>query len=108
MNTTRAQGIQGIEMTLPVGDKIKFRCYRQRFTIRARDERYAICTKPFNPKKTVMYTIVDLERGVRGPEDLIFGRGVETDKECNEMLQRLISGESEVSYRHCINLDIES
>jgi len=89
------------------GTKIKFTAETQRYTVRACNERYWVCNKPFNLKKTVLYTVVDLVRGVRGTENLIFGFGAETKKQCEQMLDRLVRGESEVSYRNVIPLDIE-
>jgi hypothetical protein len=98
---------QCLENHPPIGSKIKFKGEKQRYTVRASNTAYAICTKPFNARKTVLYTIVDLLRGVRGPENLIFGFGAETDEQCQEMLERVTSGETEVSYRHDLPLDIE-
>lgn len=102
-------------MTFKVGQKIKFRREKQRFTIRACNERYAICTKPFNPRHTVIYTIIDLEEGIRGTENLVFGMGAETDQQCQEMLLRLttpqeseIGLKTEISHRNRVGLDIES
>lgn len=89
------------------GDKVKFFSEKQRYTVRAANERFAVCTKPFNCKKTSLYTVIDLERNVRGRENLIFGAGAETDQQCRRMLKRLESGETEVSYRHVGDLDIE-
>lgn len=74
--------------------------------MRACNSRYAICTKPFNPNKTVLYTIIDFEKDIRGTENLIFCMGFETDELCNEALARLQVGESEVSYRNRVALDI--
>lgn len=99
-----------------VGQKIKFRREKQRFTVRACNERFAICTKPFNPRHTVIYTIIDLQEGVRGTENLVFGMGAETDEQCQEMLKRLTTLEghdyvhfqTEVSHRNRVPLDIES
>jgi hypothetical protein len=91
----------------PIGAKIKFKGEKQRYTVRASNTAYAICTKPFNARKTVLYTIVDNLHKVRGPENLLFGFGAETDEQCQEMLGRVTSGETEVSYRHGIPLDLE-
>lgn len=93
---------------MKVGDKIKFRSEKQRYTVRACNERFAVCTKPFNPRKTVLYTVIDFQRGIRGTENLIFGAGAETDEQCAEMLERLASGFTEVSRRNQIPLDIEN
>jgi hypothetical protein len=93
-------------MKLSKGDKVWFAEEKQGYTVRACNDRYAVCTKPFNPKRTVLYSIVDLKEDIRGRENLIFCMGFETDQLCNEALQRLISGESEVSHRHHIELKI--
>lgn len=90
-----------------VGDKITFNEERMSYTIRACNERYAVCTKPFNPRRTVLYTIVDFENNIRGTENFIFGMGAETKQDCEEMLKRLISGETEISHRNRISLNIK-
>lgn len=90
-----------------IGDRIKFAEEKQKYTIQSRNERYLICTKPFNPKHTVLYTIVDLQKGIRGTENLIFGMGAETKEDCDAMLKRLDSGETEISHRNHIQLFIE-
>ena len=89
-----------------VGDKIHFDGERNAYTVRACDSRYLICTKPFNPKKTVLYTIVDLQEKVRGTENLVFGMGFETDEDCQEALQRLQSEEQRLVIE--IELDLNS
>lgn len=89
-------------MKIPVGSKIKFREEKLRYTVQASDERFVICTKPFNlmksytrPKRcTVLYSIIDFKENVRGPENLIFGMGAETRQDCREMLERLNGYES--------------
>jgi hypothetical protein len=90
------------------GQKIKFRAEKQRYTVQAANPRYAVCTKPFNCRRTVLYTVIDLENKIRGTENLIFGAGVETREACLEMLVRLVGGETEVSRRNWVPLDIES
>lgn len=92
----------------PVGAKVKFASEKQRYTVRASNTAYAVCTKPFNAQKTVLYCIIDQLRQVRGSENLVFGFGAETDEDCQEMLERVTSGETEVSYRHDLPLDIEA
>lgn len=93
---------------MPIGTKILFAEEKQRYTVRASNIVFAICTKPMNAKKTVLYTIVDWNNNIRGTENLIFGMGAETDKECKEMLERLTQGDSEVSGRNNIKLNIIS
>jgi hypothetical protein len=92
---------------IPIGSKIKFYEEKQKYTIRASNVAFAICTKPMNALHTVLYTIIDWGNNIRGTENLIFGLGVETDKECREMLKRLTEGKTEVSSRNNIKLNIE-
>ncbi len=91
---------------IPVGSKIWFNGEKQGYTVIASNVAFCICTKPFNARKTVLYCIIDWESGVRGPENSVFGMGAETKEECEEMLERLTTGESEVSSRYCTDLDI--
>jgi hypothetical protein len=109
---SRAVSITGINMTtkipVSVGDKIKFYGESQRYTVRACNGQFAVCTKPFNLKRTVIYTIIDFGQGIRGTENLIFCMGFETDEDCAKALERLISGDTEVSSRNQTPLRIES
>jgi len=91
-----------------VGEKVKFSSENGRYTVRAAGQRFAVMNKPFNPKRTVIYTIVDLVEEIRGPENLIFGMGAETVEQCEEMLKRVESGQTEISHRTRLNLSIES
>lgn len=94
-------------MKVSVGDKVFVPKEKRPYRVRARDDRYIICTKPFNPKHTVLYFIVDLKRKMRGPDNMIFCSGYETDEDCEERLKELQDGEIEVSMRRGIPLDIE-
>lgn len=75
------------------------------YRVQCRDERYIICTKPFNLKHTVEYFIIDLERQVRGPDDRVFCSGYETREQCEERLKELQAGQIEVSYRRSVPLE---
>lgn len=102
---------------IPVGTKIKFEGERKRYTVRASNRFFSICTKPQNLVRrrgksatvtpTVMYTIIDWHNRIKGTENLIFGMGAETDQQCEEMLERLTRGDSEISYRNRAWLNIE-
>ena len=74
------------------------------FRVKCRDERYIICTKPYNPLRTVRYFIIDLERRVRGPDNMVFCSGYETQEQCEERLKELQEGKIEVSYRNCVGI----
>lgn len=89
-------------MSLSVGSKIRIDGERQRYTVQAANDRFAIMTKPFNARRTYLYTITDLERGVRGPCDLIFGlpHHVNSPEGAAEALAMIERGEFEVTHRH--------
>ena len=54
---------------MKVGDKVWFAEEKRPYRIRAMGERYAVCTKPFNPRHTVLYTVIDIVEQVRGTEN---------------------------------------
>src|ERR1022692_619002 len=82
----------------PLGSRVYVAEEKRPYRVRARDERYAVCTKPHF--RTVLYFILDVVGGHRGTENLIFGAGAETDEECQEMLARIAAGETEISHRN--------
>lgn len=84
-----------------VGSKVLMDGERQRYRIMARDERFVILTKPFNARRTFIYSITDRKRGVRGPCNLIFGppAKLDTPEGAAEALAMLQSGAMDVSYR---------
>lgn len=92
---------------MDTGDRVKFRSEKQGYSVMATSQRYSICTKPFNIKHTVLYTIIDWHDGLRGTEDLVFGMGAETQAQCDDMLKRLTNGESEISRHNYVELDIQ-
>lgn len=94
-------------MRVEVGDKVYVPNEKRPYRVRARDERYIICTKPFNPQKTVLYFIVDLVDKWRAPDNMIFCRGYESDEDCIERLKELQNGSIELSVRRGIPLDID-
>lgn len=98
--------MEQILATAHIGNRIWFAEEKRPYTIRAQNERYLICTKPFAPKKTVIYSIVDLDEKVRGTDSLIFGLGYETEDCIAQNMALLASGEMEVSHRNRIPLDV--
>ncbi|MCV7255307.1 hypothetical protein H7J86_24390 [Mycobacterium hackensackense] len=120
----------------PVGAKVRLaRDGRRWWDVRCADERFAILTRQadFKPKGEVVYTIVDIEDGVRGPCNLI-GQSWDLtmpDEACAELLAALRAGvegpirrqrefeeqgitqwvdegdEVEISYRNRVRLDID-
>ena len=94
-------------MKVQIGDKVYIPNETHPYRVKARDDRFIICTKPFNLQRTVLYFIVDLERRVRGADNMVFCSGYETDEDCKERLKELQSGKIEVSYRNVVALDID-
>ena len=94
-------------MRVNIGDKVYVPNEKRPYTVRARDDRYIICTKPYNPQHTVLYFIIDLVKKWRAPDDRVFCSGYETDEECKERLAELQREEIGLSRRRGIPLDID-
>lgn len=112
---------------LRVGAKVKLAEERQRWTVRGvtRAGRFVILTKPFNIQHTVLYAVVDFDRGVRG-KDNYYGLGYESTAQVADALHafqheedgeygpcdraELCVGSAEVSSRagNHVRLDFES
>ena len=96
-------------LNIKPGARIWFEEERNPYTVQASGGGFVVCTRPFAPRKTVLYTIIDVRENVRGPENLIFGRGAETPKQCRQMIARLsgaFGDKTQVSKRHGIDLKV--
>jgi hypothetical protein len=84
------------------GDRLRFAEERNSYTVQAVsvDGRWAVCTKPFKARGTVLYSIVDFDADVRGVDDRVFSAGYETAGQCEEAVTDLSSGEMALSRRH--------
>lgn len=92
---------------IKVNDKVYFSSEKAPYTVKAFDGRYAICTKPYNFKKTVMYTIVDFKKDKRSTNNLVFNiYDYKVQKDIDQCLKDLRSGEIELSRRNSVDLDI--
>ena len=89
---------------LKTGDPVYLPCETRPYRVRCRDERYIICTKPFNLQRTVLYFIVDLQEHLRGPDNMVFCFGYETNEQCMERLKELQEGTIEVSRRRSVRI----
>lgn len=90
----------------PVEARVYFAGEKWPYRIRCRNERFLICTKPFNINKTVIYCIVDLVLNIRGADNKLMWMGYESDEGCAEALTQLAAGTMEVSGRNRVPLDI--
>lgn len=94
-------------MRVEVGDMVYIPEHKRPFRVKARDDRYIICTKPYNPKHTVIYFIIDLQDKWRAPDNRVFCSGYETDDDCKKRLEELQSGKISLSRRRGVPLDID-
>jgi hypothetical protein len=98
-----------VEITLQLNsgaNKIWFQGEKKSYKIMAFDNRYIICQKPFNPRRTFQYSIVDLEREIRGADNYRCKFEYDDPKECQEALKELHSGDLEISYRNRVDLEV--
>jgi len=102
------------------------------YKVIAANERYAVLTRKLNKRQDAdllhfevtrgasrsfmeaynslkddpVYTIVDNEQNIRGTENLIFGLGFHTEEKCQQAIERLATGETEISHRNRIALSV--
>jgi hypothetical protein len=92
---------------IKVGTKIFFEKEIRPYMVKAHNDRYAICTKPYNPKRTVLYTIIDFKNKQRAPNWWIFNiYDYKVQADIEQCLKDLETGECELSKRRAVSLDI--
>ena len=96
----------GFLRVIPAGTRIWFVEEKMPYTVQSSNVAFCVLTKPFAAQHTVMSCVIDWEIGIRGPENRLFGMGAETQEQCEQMLQRITVGDSEVSSRCSIPIDI--
>ena len=77
------------QLEYKVGDKVKFVDEQRPYTIKACNERFIIATKPYNPKRTFMYTIIDFEHLVRGADNYSCLYEYDKEEEAQKALQNI-------------------
>lgn len=82
---------QRLVKDLKVNDRVKFAEEKISFKVMARNERFLICVKPFNARKTYFYAIVDLVEGIRGADNYHCRFDYEDPSEVKEALDLLVS-----------------
>lgn len=91
-----------------VGARLHFKREKRPYRVTAVGKRFAIAWKPY--PGSYMYTIVDFQTHVRGPDNMIFGPHYEynTTKGASEGIAALESEDSEleVSRRRLCKLDL--
>ena len=88
-----------------VGDKVYGRWEKRAYTVMARNERYVIISKPFNPKKTAQYSIIDLQEWFMWPDNYIMWMYDYLDnKSCDKAIADLWKWGMQISKRRWIAL----
>lgn len=57
---------------LEVGDKVYFKTEKRPYVVKATNESFTICTKPFNLQHTCLYTIIDWQKMRRNRNNMVF------------------------------------
>ncbi|GAA4879494.1 hypothetical protein GCM10023310_69580 [Paenibacillus vulneris] len=94
---------------LKVGDKVYFKTDKRPYTVKACNELFVICTKPFNLQHTCIYTIIDWKKGKRNRNNMVFNPYDYTKQsDIDECLQDLSDPNHvcEISHRGAVNIDI--
>lgn len=94
---------------LDVGDKVYFETDKRPYIVKASNDMFAICTKPFNIHKTCLYTIIDWRKGKRNRNNMVFNPyDYMKQEDIDECLKDLTDPEhaTEISHRGAVNLDI--
>ena len=100
--TEPSNGIRLID--IEVNDKVKFNGDNRWYTVQARNDDFIICNHV--GKNDTYHTIVDVKKGIRGADNLIFHSGYFTQEDCINRLREFVSGELEVSYRNRVHSEV--
>lgn len=91
-------------LEIKVGSKFKFKEDRLWFTVQAFDGRYVVCTS--ETKLGLFHTILDLDKCIRGDDNMVFHSGYDTVELCEARLKEFITGDLEISHRNWLQLNI--
>lgn len=88
-------------------ERIKFQEEKLSYKVVAKDDRYMVCIKPFNVKKTYLYTMVDLLEKIRGTDGFVFQIfDYQKEQDAKQYIEMLKTGEIQISKRNRIPLNI--
>lgn len=76
-------------MQLEVGDLVAVIGEKNRYTVRCRDERWIVCTKPYNAHRRKKHLIIDTENKMYGSDNHPYGLFYQTDEQCHYALRLL-------------------
>lgn len=93
---------------LKKGSKVFFLDEKQGMTIKAINNRYAIVTKPFNAKRTVIYSMLDFQEEIKAPNNMVFNNyDYAKQEDIDQCLKDLEDGVIELSQRRKAPLNID-
>jgi hypothetical protein len=101
------------DIKVRVGSKIYCLGEKRPYKVTAFNDRYIIATKPFNPRKTFQYTILDLSLGIQGPDNMIFGPAYDYSilEEAAQAVKDLVAGTDGLELssirRRSVTMDIQ-
>lgn len=77
------------------GTKLKWEGQKRTFKVIARNDNFIIITRPYNPKKTYEYSILDLEYMKCNHDNYYCKYNYQDSKECEEAIRELQEGRNE-------------
>lgn len=94
---------------LELGDKVRlYGDANNLYTVKAIGYPFIICTRPYNLKSTVFYTILDFEKCIRNRHNLIFNPfNFKIQKDIDKCLSHLLNKTDGISLSHRNHIDLE-
>lgn len=89
-----------------IGERVKLAATKRLWNVKARSDRFIVLTQPFNPKRSFIYTVIDLKYGIRGPHNS-YGHPVTNDEQATKVVEALEAGAIQISRRRQVTLDVE-
>lgn len=90
---------------LTVGSRIRFEDDNLWFTVQALNEKFIVCNAI--TKKNIFHTIIDIEKNIRGDDNLVLHSGYDDITECTDRLAELTNNTIEVSHRNRVKLKVK-
>ena len=94
--------------SIELNDKVYFLSQKTPMTVKARSKRYIILTEPFYRQRTFYHSIIDLDQGIKAPNDRIISPyDYSNQVDIDMCLYDLIHGKVEVSQKRSMEIDID-
>lgn len=93
------------DVKVEVGVKIKFAEDNLWYTVQAFNTEFVICNAV--TKKNTYHTIIDINKNIRGSDNLVLHSGYDNMQECQDRLEEFSKGVIEISARNRVKLNIK-